>query len=149
MDVSRGGGARGSERGPRVPRAQVLQVLTDAEDLGISADSWRHRARPRRGVPHCQQAPLLVGGHGEAMKLEVRQLAKTYFGKKSIVPALSPTSFRVEEGAFVTLLGPSGCGKSTALQLIAGLEDATSGDILLDGVPVHGPGPERGMVFQS
>ncbi len=83
------------------------------------------------------------------MKLEVRQLAKTYFGQKLPIPALSPTSFRVDGGAFVTLLGPSGCGKSTALQLIAGLDEATSGDVLLDGAKVTGPGPERGMVFQS
>jgi NitT/TauT family transport system ATP-binding protein len=83
------------------------------------------------------------------MKLEVKQLAKTYSGRKFSTPALSPTSFRVDTGEFVTLLGPSGCGKSTVLQLVAGLEDATSGEVLLDGRAVRGPGPERGMVFQS
>jgi NitT/TauT family transport system ATP-binding protein len=83
------------------------------------------------------------------MKLELRRLAKTYAAKNGEVVALSPTSFSVEGGAFVTLLGPSGCGKSTALQLVAGLEEATSGEVLLDGARVTGPGPERGMVFQS
>jgi len=83
------------------------------------------------------------------MKLELRQLAKTYAGKSGRVPALMPTSFSVEDGAFVTLLGPSGCGKSTALQLIAGLEEPTCGEVLLDGAKVTGPGAERGMVFQS
>ena len=83
------------------------------------------------------------------MKLELRQLAKTYAAKRGQVTALLPTSFSVEGGAFVTLLGPSGCGKSTALQLIAGLEEATSGEVLLDGAKVTGPGAERGMVFQS
>jgi ABC-type nitrate/sulfonate/bicarbonate transport system ATPase subunit len=83
------------------------------------------------------------------MKLELRELAKTYASKSGGVTALEPTSFTVEGGAFVTLLGPSGCGKSTALQLIAGLDEPTSGDILLDGQLVTGPGPERGMVFQS
>jgi NitT/TauT family transport system ATP-binding protein len=83
------------------------------------------------------------------MKLEVRKLTKTYAAKNGEVAALSPTSFSVEGGAFVTLLGPSGCGKSTALQLIAGLEEPSAGDVLLDGVKVTGPGAERGMVFQS
>ncbi|HXK20733.1 MAG TPA: ABC transporter ATP-binding protein [Polyangiaceae bacterium] len=83
------------------------------------------------------------------MKLELRQLAKTYAAKSGEVVALSPSSFSVDGGAFVTLLGPSGCGKSTALQLIAGLEEPTSGQVLLDGVKVTGPGAERGMVFQS
>ncbi|HEX4336051.1 MAG TPA: ABC transporter ATP-binding protein [Polyangiaceae bacterium] len=83
------------------------------------------------------------------MKLELCDLSKTYHGQKSVVQALAPTSFRVDGGAFVTLLGPSGCGKSTALSLVAGLEEATGGEILLDGVKVTGPGAERGMVFQS
>jgi NitT/TauT family transport system ATP-binding protein len=83
------------------------------------------------------------------MKLEARQLTKTYAAKTAEVVALSPTSFSVEGGAFVTLLGPSGCGKSTALQLVAGLEEPSGGEVLLDGVTVTGPGAERGMVFQS
>jgi NitT/TauT family transport system ATP-binding protein len=83
------------------------------------------------------------------MNLEIRRLAKTYAGKSGPIPALSPTSFDVGAGEFVALLGPSGCGKSTALQIVAGLEEATSGDVFLDGVRVSGPGPERGMVFQS
>jgi NitT/TauT family transport system ATP-binding protein len=81
--------------------------------------------------------------------LDVRGLSKTYAGKRGATEALTPTSFFVEAGAFVTLLGPSGCGKSTVLRLVAGLENATAGEILLDGAPVDGPGPERGMVFQS
>jgi NitT/TauT family transport system ATP-binding protein len=83
------------------------------------------------------------------MNLEIRRLAKTYAGKSGPIPALSPTSFDVGAGEFVALLGPSGCGKSTALLIVAGLEEATSGDVFLDSVRVSGPGPERGMVFQS
>jgi NitT/TauT family transport system ATP-binding protein len=83
------------------------------------------------------------------MKLEVRQVAKTYAAQRGAVPALLPTSFSLEDGEFVTLLGPSGCGKSTTLSLIAGLEEASEGDIFLDGVPVTGPGRDRGMVFQG
>ena len=83
------------------------------------------------------------------MKLDVRGLAKTYPGRQGEVVALTPTSFAVEGGEFVSLLGPSGCGKSTTLSVIAGLEEASAGEVFLDGARVTGPGPERGMVFQS
>ena len=61
------------------------------------------------------------------MKLEARELAKTYRGRQGDVVALTPTSFSVEGGEFVSLLGPSGCGKSTTLSIIAGLEAASAG----------------------
>ena len=63
--------------------------------------------------------------------------------------ALSPIDFSVGENDFVTILGPSGCGKSTLLRIIAGLDHPSAGQVFLDGQPVAGPGPERGMVFQS
>jgi len=63
--------------------------------------------------------------------------------------ALEPTTLAVADNDFVTILGPSGCGKSTLLRLIAGLDQPTTGKILLDGKPVSAPGAERGMVFQS
>jgi NitT/TauT family transport system ATP-binding protein len=83
------------------------------------------------------------------MKLSVRDLAKTYAGRHEAIEALSSTSFTIEGGEFVSLLGPSGCGKSTALALIAGLEEATAGEVLVDGVRTTGPGKDRGMVFQN
>ena len=63
--------------------------------------------------------------------------------------ALLPVDFEVRDNDFVTILGPSGCGKSTLLRIVAGLDHATSGRVLLDGAPVEGPGADRGMVFQS
>ena len=63
--------------------------------------------------------------------------------------ALQPVDFEVRDNDFVTILGPSGCGKSTLLRIVAGLDHATSGRVLLDGMPVEGPGADRGMVFQS
>jgi len=83
------------------------------------------------------------------MKLEVRNLEKTYASRKGDVHALLPTSFTIGAGEFVSLVGPSGCGKSTTLYLIAGLDTPTGGDILLDGAPVQDPGADRGMVFQN
>jgi len=83
------------------------------------------------------------------MKLQVRQLEKVYRQRRETLRALDPTSFQVGDGEFVTLLGPSGCGKSTTLQIIAGLEEASGGEVLLDGEQVLGPGRDRGMVFQN
>ena len=65
------------------------------------------------------------------------------------VQAVNDVSFIVPEGEFVCLVGPSGCGKSTLLQMLAGLLDPTSGDIVVDGKEIVGPGPERGVVFQK
>ena len=63
--------------------------------------------------------------------------------------ALTRTDLTVDDNDFITILGPSGCGKSTLLRIVAGLEKPTTGRVLLDGLPVSGPGPDRGMVFQS
>jgi ABC-type nitrate/sulfonate/bicarbonate transport system ATPase subunit len=63
--------------------------------------------------------------------------------------ALEPTNLTIPDNDFVTIVGPSGCGKSTLLRLIAGLDQPTTGRILLNGIPVSEPGPDRGMVFQS
>ena len=63
--------------------------------------------------------------------------------------ALLPVDFEVRENDFVTILGPSGCGKSTMLRIVAGLDFPTTGQVLLDGQAIDGPGADRGMVFQS
>ena len=63
--------------------------------------------------------------------------------------ALQATDLDVAENDFITILGPSGCGKSTLLRIVAGLDTQTSGDVLLDGRRIEGPGADRGMVFQS
>ncbi|KAJ0344358.1 hypothetical protein COL154_014018, partial [Colletotrichum chrysophilum] len=63
--------------------------------------------------------------------------------------ALQPTDLEVAANDFITILGPSGCGKSTLLRIVAGLDQPSTGRVLLDGRPVTRPGPDRGMVFQS
>ena len=63
--------------------------------------------------------------------------------------ALNGVSLDIREGEFFTLLGPSGCGKTTLLTMMGGFQDCTDGAILLDGVAINGPSPERGYVFQN
>jgi NitT/TauT family transport system ATP-binding protein len=63
--------------------------------------------------------------------------------------ALQPITLAVADNDFIAILGPSGCGKSTLLRIVAGLDRASSGRVLLDDAAVAGPGPDRGMVFQS
>lgn len=70
-------------------------------------------------------------------------------GRGQRTQALLPVDFEVRDNDFVTILGPSGCGKSTLLRIVAGLDQASTGRVLLDGAPVDGPGADRGMVFQS
>ncbi|HEY0183548.1 MAG TPA: ABC transporter ATP-binding protein [Rhodopila sp.] len=65
------------------------------------------------------------------------------------IEALRDANLAVASGEFVCLIGTSGCGKSTLLRMIAGFETVTSGQILVGGQPVSGPGPDRGMVFQD
>ena len=83
--------------------------------------------------------------------IEVDRLCKTFpaRGKDAPVEALKEVSLTIGDGEFLTVLGPSGCGKTTLLRIMAGLEPANSGEILVDGTPVTGPGPDRAMVFQS
>ncbi|MFB5195942.1 sulfonate ABC transporter ATP-binding protein [Bacillus sp. AFS073361] len=97
-------------------------------------------------VPNQKESLLNMTG---TPKLEIKEVGKVFKTKKGETTALEKTSFSIEEGEFVTILGPSGCGKSTVLRIVAGLEEATSGQVLLDGQEIHGPGPDRGMVFQS
>jgi NitT/TauT family transport system ATP-binding protein len=78
--------------------------------------------------------------------VEVRGLTKIYPGD---VLALDNISVDFPRGELTSLLGPSGCGKTTLLKIIAGLLPATSGDVLVNGRPVSGPGPERAFVFQD
>ena len=63
--------------------------------------------------------------------------------------ALDRFSFDIEDGEFVTVVGPSGCGKSTAMNIAAGLDRPTRGQVLVDDAEVRGPGPERGIIFQQ
>jgi ABC-type nitrate/sulfonate/bicarbonate transport system ATPase subunit len=78
-------------------------------------------------------------------KLATRNLSKRFDG----LEALRDLNVEIERGGFVSVVGPSGCGKTTFLRIVAGLETASAGEVLLDGHLVRGPGRDRGFVFQA
>lgn len=82
-------------------------------------------------------------------EMVVRGLSKTFETRHGSVHALDGISLTVGHNEFISLLGTSGCGKSTLLRIMAGLETPSAGSVTFDGSTIHGPGPERGMVFQS
>jgi NitT/TauT family transport system ATP-binding protein len=81
--------------------------------------------------------------------LELRGVVKTYHVRGKTISAIDGVDLRVSRGEFLCVVGASGSGKSTLLSLVAGLTGPTRGQIILDGVPVTGPGPDRGLVPQT
>ncbi len=82
------------------------------------------------------------------MFLEVNSLNKQFETAKGTLVVLKDIDMQIEQGEFICAVGASGSGKSTLLRQIAGLDRPTTGEVKVDGKTVHGPGPDRGMVFQ-
>jgi NitT/TauT family transport system ATP-binding protein len=93
----------------------------------------------------------LSNARGGLSKIELRNVSKAFQPRRNAPAtlALQDVSLSVADGEFMCLLGPSGCGKSTVLNLIAGFEKPSNGELLLEGRPIGGPGPDRGVVFQE
>ena len=91
-------------------------------------------------APAPTKAPKMTGF------LQVEKLAKAFQADK---PVFADVSFAIDKGEFVCIIGHSGCGKTTILNVLAGLDTATSGHCFMDGREIAGPSLERGVVFQS
>jgi NitT/TauT family transport system ATP-binding protein len=109
---------------------------------------------PANLLPSYREQSAPVRARFEALKardviLTVSHLQKVFqsLGKSTL--ALKDINFTTHRREFVCVVGPSGCGKSTLIRILAGLEEHTAGDVLLQGQPVSGPGSDRGMVFQG
>lgn len=83
-------------------------------------------------------------------KISFQNVRKTFdIAGQTAFTALEGLSLDIEDGEFITVVGPSGCGKSTAMNIAAGLTMPSSGQVTVDGTPVKGPGPERGVDRKS
>jgi NitT/TauT family transport system ATP-binding protein len=94
-------------------------------------------------TPMTKEAPM------DTQKIRMQNVHKAFeLGGEQFV-ALGDVSLTVGENEFITVVGPSGCGKSTLMNILAGLDEPTGGTALVDGREVHGPSPERGVIFQQ
>src|SRR5688572_32882647 len=84
----------------------------------------------------------------DSAAITIENLSVTFSSKRATVTALDDIDLQVADGEFVSIAGPSGCGKSTLLKVVAGLTDASSGEVRLRGARVKGPQREIGYVFQ-
>ncbi len=83
-------------------------------------------------------------------KIAFRTVSRRFeVGEHGSLLALDRLTLDIADGEFVTVVGPSGCGKTTAMNIAAGLVMPSSGQVLVDGAAVDGPGPERGVIFQQ
>lgn len=99
-------------------------------------------------ITNSKQAPHDYAGFEKYM-LELNNLTKIYPTPKGDFVVLENLNLKIKEGEFVSIIGHSGCGKTTLLSMIAGLNPISGGQIVLNGTPITGPGPDRGVIFQS
>src|SRR5207302_11467990 len=86
---------------------------------------------------------------GSRAHVVLRGISKRFVVDEGEVEALGRIDLRIPHGQFACLIGASGCGKSTMLRIIAGFEEPTTGEVLVEDTPIAGPGSDRGMVFQD
>ncbi|MEO8535996.1 MAG: ABC transporter ATP-binding protein [Betaproteobacteria bacterium] len=94
--------------------------------------------------------PPVTGARDEAsIRIAFEAVSVEYPSAHGTLRVVDDVSFTIRDGEFVAIIGPSGCGKTTMMNIVAGFVRPTSGRVLLDGAPIAGPGPDRGVIFQD
>ena len=107
---------------------------------------WSEDRALIRPVARAADAPAPARKAPVKAFLSVEKLAKAYVPAK---PVFADVSFTIDKGEFVCVIGHSGCGKTTILNVMAGLDSAGAGDVIMDGKEIKGPSLDRGVVFQG
>ncbi|MDD5200615.1 MAG: ABC transporter ATP-binding protein [Terrimicrobiaceae bacterium] len=133
--------------------AQILSVEGRPQVLANPGRLTRMIA-PAIDLPDYRQLAPEVAARFERIRkrpviLKVHELEKTFGEGPERHVVFDHVSLDIHRREFLTVIGPSGCGKSTLVRIVAGLEEATSGEVFLDEHAVSAPGPDRGMVFQG
>jgi len=125
-----------------------------ADDTAASPTRGTEVVGPGAGdTAYLRQSPAVAERfqrlYQRPVRLQLRELKKSFVSDGVEHVVFEQVSLDVRRREFLTVIGPSGCGKSTLIRIVAGLDDATGGEVLLDGESVGGPGPDRGVVFQG
>jgi NitT/TauT family transport system ATP-binding protein len=89
------------------------------------------------------------GSAKTARRVQFDHVSLTFGTPKGALNVVEDVTYDIYDGDFIAVIGPSGCGKTTMMSMLAGFQKPTSGQLLFDGRPVGGPGPERGVIFQE
>jgi len=124
----------------------MLNIPIAGNRLALFRDTGPADAQaPRRR----DRSDVLLSGAATGGEIRLEQLRVRLGQGRAAVQAVDGVDLHIAPGEFVSVVGPSGCGKSTLLNIVAGFIEADEGSVTLDGQPIQGPGPERGVVFQQ
>jgi NitT/TauT family transport system ATP-binding protein len=93
--------------------------------------------------------PAAAAGDSSRNRIAFDRVSVDFPTQHGPMRVLDDVSFDIRHGEFVSIIGPSGCGKTTLMNIVGGFVQPTAGRVLLDGKPVQGPGPDRGVIFQE
>ena len=90
-----------------------------------------------------------MNSHERSRRIEFDHVVVEFPSSRGALRVVDDVSYTIADGEFVAIIGPSGCGKTTMMNIVAGFVAPTRGRVLLDGKPIAGPGPDRGVIFQE